>query len=169
MSCKRWVKVSRFFAMERLLDVTRNVYSEGHFSKAWKCLFMLKGEAGFINSRSKLIDSPVTDVRKAPHIPHPNCHPNTWHEKIQFPTPCVTSRYITAGAILQVYISCAWRLLYLLYWTSLKLLDTYAAKSCKNIPPLHISPNNSPARPPHVNNEHSLKGSIFVWFCSITV
>ena len=28
MSCKRWVKVLRFFALERLLDVTQNVYSE---------------------------------------------------------------------------------------------------------------------------------------------
>ena len=28
MSCKRWVKMLRFFALERLLDVTQNVYSE---------------------------------------------------------------------------------------------------------------------------------------------
>ncbi len=29
MSSKRWVKVTGFFAMERVLDVTQNVYSVG--------------------------------------------------------------------------------------------------------------------------------------------
>ncbi len=35
MSCKRWVKVLRFFALERLLDVTQNVYS------VWGCIKIL--------------------------------------------------------------------------------------------------------------------------------
>ncbi len=38
MSCKRWVKVLRFFALERLLNVTRNVYSAQCVEKNTKLL-----------------------------------------------------------------------------------------------------------------------------------
>ncbi len=50
---------------------------------------------------------------------------------------------------------------------ALRLLDTYAAKSCKNIPPLHVSLNITAARPSFRNLAAELlretcKGGIFL-------